>query len=94
MKEEKMTPIEYLKQYLGVTDGELFDVYDEYGDCIKDCPYHFSGNKIVNERNLVDCDLVYDLMACDYTIKKNAHSCQRKVNITFSFQTKVIFMKQ
>ena len=67
---EKMTPMEYLKKYLGVMDDELFDVYDEYGDCIKDCPYHFSGNQIVNERNLVDCDLVYDLMACDYTIKK------------------------
>lgn len=68
--DEALTPMEYLKSYLGVVDGELFDVYDEYGDCIKDCPYHFSGNQIVNERNLVDCDLVYDLMACDYTIKK------------------------
>lgn len=67
---EKLTPMEYLKQYLGVTDGELFDVYDEYGDCIKDCPYHFSGNQIVNERNLVDYDLVYDLMTYNYTIRK------------------------
>ena len=67
---ERLTPMEYLKSYLGVVDGEEFDVYDEYGDCIKDCPYHFSGNQIVNERNLVDYDLVYDLMACDYTIKK------------------------
>ena len=67
---DKMKPIEYLKQYLGVTDGELFDVYDEYGDCIKDCPYHFSGNQFINKRRLVDDIAVYDLLTGEYTIKK------------------------
>lgn len=67
---DKMKPIEYLKQYLGVTDGELFDVYDEYGDCIKDCPYHFSGNQFINKRHLVDDITIYDLLTGKYTIKK------------------------
>lgn len=68
--DEALTPMEYLKQYLGVVDGEEFDVYDEYGDCIEDCPYHFSGNQFINKRHLVDDIAVYDLLTGEYTIKK------------------------
>ena len=67
---EKLTPIEYLKKYLGVVDGEEFDVYDKYGDCIEDCPYHFSGNQFINKRHLVDDITIYDLLTGEYTIKK------------------------
>ena len=66
---EKLTPMEYLKNYLGVVDGEEFDVYD--GDVLlKYSPYHFSENGLYDKDN----DTVNAILACltngRYTIKK------------------------
>lgn len=67
---EKLTPIEYLKQYYGVIDGELFDVvvFDDYPRA--DCPFHFEENNVYdNQNNINDC-VLFDLLTGYYRIKR------------------------
>ena len=71
MKDEKMTPIEYLKQYLGVVDGELFDVYVD-GDIYIYSPYYFKRNNIYDKNNcdVSYCAITHRLLTGKCTIKK------------------------
>ena len=68
---EKLTPMEYLKQYLGVVDGELFDVYVD-GDIYIYSPYYFKGNNIYdkNDCDVSYCAITHRLLTGIHTIKK------------------------
>ena len=66
---DKMKPIEYLKQYLGVVDGEEFDVY-ENGGLVNRKPYYFRENKILYD-GFEEGDMILNgLVTGKYTIKK------------------------
>lgn len=66
---EKLTPIEYLKQYLGVVDGEEFDVYYD-GKDVGFSPYHFKGNKLYDTDNVNAHSVLGLLVNGAYQIKK------------------------
>lgn len=70
---EKMTPIEYLKSYLGVVDGEEFDVYrDGIKKNIR--PYYFEQGKLTIKGNVneifTNLIVLKSLLNGEYTIKK------------------------
>lgn len=66
---EKMTPMEYLKSYLGVVDGEEFDVY-ENGGLVNRKPYYFRENKILYDEFEEGDMILNGLVTGKYTIKK------------------------
>lgn len=68
---EKLTPIEYLKKYLGVVDGEEFDVYVD-GDIYIYSPYYFKRNNIYDKNNcdVSYCAITHRLLTGKCTIKK------------------------
>lgn len=68
---DKMKPMEYLKSYLGVADGELFDVYVD-GDIYIYSPYYFKRNNIYDKNNcdVSYCAITHRLLTGKCTIKK------------------------
>lgn len=69
LEEKRLTPIEYLKSYLGVVDGDKFDVY-ENGGLVNSKPYYFRENKILYD-GFEEGDMILNgLVTGKYTIKK------------------------
>ena len=67
---EKITPIEYLKSYLGVVDGEEFDVYKRNNMRNYYSPFHFEKDKLYDKDNEFSTFILNGLLIGDYTIKK------------------------
>lgn len=72
MKNEKrLTPIEYLKNYYCIKDGEEFDVIDDEtdGDSLFN-PHKFEGNSIFNCIGEIDEDILIGILTGEYTVRK------------------------
>ena len=67
---EKMTPIEYLKSYLGVVDGELFDIYCGDSKLVAFGPFRFEGTYLIDSNECSRRFTLAILLQGKYTIKK------------------------
>ena len=69
--ENRLTPIEYLKSYYCIKDGEEFDVIDDEtnGDSLFN-PHQFVGNSIFNCIGEIDDDILIGILTGEYTVRK------------------------
>lgn len=70
VEEEKMTPLQYLMDYLGVEDGEEFNIVDKRGEKRMCCPYMFVDGDLLNCYQKLCNETIFNLMNESLSIEK------------------------